>query len=107
MAVTVTRLMDFIASHARENGIPTLVVRTSNEGSSSRIADELGMLPDDALDALRADEIAIIEFKYDSELEAVFERVQLKPYAEESCLSVHAHAIYTTGRPANWNTPRW
>jgi hypothetical protein len=107
MTMTTTRLLDYLVSAAREASRPTLIVRTQNEGGTIRIDDELSMLPEDARDALKADDIAIIEFKYDGDLERVYELVQQKPDLESSCLHMRVDFVPTAGRPKSWNTPRW
>jgi len=107
MSITTTRLLDYLISAAREASRPTLIVRVQNDGGAIRIDDELPMLPEDARDALKADDIAILEFKYDGDLERIYELVQQKDDADTSCLHVRVDFVPTAGRPKSWNTPRW
>lgn len=107
MSIVTTRLLDYLISAAREASRPTLIVRIVNDGNDTRIDTELGMLPEDARDALKADDIAILEFKYDGDLERMYEIVQQKDDADVSCLHVRVDFVPTAGRPKSWNTPRW
>lgn len=107
MNPNTVRLLDYIVSAARQASRPTLIVRTQNDGGAIRIDDELSMLPEDARDALKAEDVAIIEFKYDGDLERMYELVRNKPDLESSCLHVRVDCVPSAGRPKAWNTPRW
>ena len=107
MSPNTVRLLDYIVSAARQASRPTLIVRTQNDGGAIRIDDELSMLPEDARDALKAEDIAIIEFKYDGDLDRMYELVQNKPDLETSCLHVRVDCVPYAGRPQAWNSPRW
>lgn len=107
MSINTVRLLDYLISAARSASQPTLIVQITNEGGTIRVDQELGMLPEDARDALKADGIAIVEFKYDGDLERIYERVQEKEDAETSCLQLRADFVPSAGRTKSWNSPRW
>lgn len=106
MRMITTSLLDYITSAARESMRPTLVVQTSNEGGDLRIDTELDMLTEEAREALKADGIAIVEFKFDSDLERIYERVSEKSDADTSPLGVVATMIPSSGRTKTWKTAR-
>lgn len=107
MSISTIRLLDYIVSAARAASRPTLVVRIENEGATSSIDIELDMLSEDACAALKADNIAIIEFESDQDLERMYELVQHKRDADSSYLQLRADFIPSGGRTKSWNTPRW
>jgi hypothetical protein len=107
LKTSTVRLLDFLVSAAKAADKPTLVIRMVNESGTFLVDDELGMLPLDARLALKADDIAIIEFEDDAALESIYAQVQKKRDLTSSLLQLRADCIPTGGRPTSWNTPRW
>ncbi len=107
MTVSTISFVDFVVSAARASARPTLLVRTSNEGATMRIDELFDMLPDEARLSLKREDVAIVEFEHQSELERTYERIVQATADSPSCLRFRADCVSETGQSNHVSTDGW